>query len=374
MAVTYLDHNATSPLCKEAQQAMLYAWQAPLNPSSLHQFGRGARKLMEDARDTLLTAVNTENCRLIFTASGTEANNLAMKGLEGIDIFVSAIEHPSILKSANYAGIIPVDEHGVVRLDALEKLLKSSEKKPLISVMLANNETGVIQPIKEIAALAKEYGAYVHTDAVQAFGKIPVSMAELGVDILTISAHKIGGPVGAAALIIKKNLPLKAQIHGGGQEQSFRAGTENVAAITAFAAATKAKNMLYANDNIRALRDWMENELETIAGTELVIAKTSPRLPNTSCIMMPGVSNETQLMHFDMAGIAVSAGSACSSGKVEASHVLLAQGIEKEQASQTIRVSIAATTTKEELNKFIESWATLWKRSSTTSDQKYAVR
>jgi cysteine desulfurase len=365
MKTIYLDHNATSPLLPAAQAVMIDIWNVPLNSSSIHQNGRSARKLMEDARNGILTQLGATNARLIFTASGTEANNLAMHGIENIAILISAVEHHSVLKSANYTGLIPVDANGVVRLEALENLLKIGGKKPLVSVMLANNETGVIQPIKEIVALSKKYGALVHTDAVQAFGKIPVSFDDLGVDMMTVSAHKLGGPVGAAALIVKKPLLVKAQIKGGGQEQSFRAGTENVAAIVGFAAAASARKNQGANDNIRALRDWLEAELEGYTGMSLVFGKDVERLPNTSCLHMPNVANEIQLMHFDMAGIAVSAGSACSSGKVEASHVLLAQNVKSSEALETIRISLGAETTKNELIQFIKSWQQLYQRTHT---------
>lgn len=360
--VTYLDHNATTPMCRQAQEAMSLVWNMPLNASSIHSYGRNARKLLEESKESILSAAGASETRLITTSSGTEANNLAMKGLDNVDILVSAIEHLSILKSADYSGVIPVDENGIIRLDALENLLKNNTRKTLISVMLANNETGTIQPIKEVVMIAKKYGAYVHSDAIQAFGKIPVSMDDLGVDMITISAHKLGGPIGSAALLVKKPLTLKAQITGGGQEQGFRSGTENVAAIIGFSSAVESRKKLGANDNIRALRDWMEDRLEKIAGNGIIISKNSSRLPNTCCIQMPNVSNETQLIHFDMENIAVSAGSACSSGKVEISHVLLAAGIDKEIASQTIRVSLGVNTKRNEIEKFINSWEKLYIR------------
>jgi cysteine desulfurase len=261
---------------------------------------------------------------------------------------VSAIEHSSVLKNNPKAVQIPVTPQGVVDLSALDKLL--SEKKPtLVSVMLANNETGVIQPIAEVAALCKQYGAKLHCDAVQALGKIPVDAGMLGCDMMSISAHKCGGPVGAAALIVRRGTDIKPLLVGGGQEKGRRAGTENIAAIVGFAKAVE----LFDFAQMKKIRGWLD-EMEK--ETAVSIGAKSPRLPNTSCIAMQGVSNEVQLMDFDLKGFAVSAGSACSSGRIEPSHVLAAMHVPKEQAACAIRVSAGWNTAEQDIAAFTQAW------------------
>jgi cysteine desulfurase len=279
----------------------------------VHGFGREARKRLEEARASLLAAVKGEGYRLVFTASGTEANNLALKGLAGYTVLVSAIEHLSVLKSAEGAVIIPVDRNGVVDLAALKLLLEGVEGPKLVSVMLAGNETGLLQPVAEIVALAHSYGALVHSDAVQLLGKVPLDVGSLGLDMVTISAHKCGGPHGIGALIIRKNLPLAAIIHGGGQELGFRAGTENLAGAVGFAAAVPdATWMVREQQRLRGLQEQLENAL---ADQALVFGGGAERLAGTCSLAMPGVPSETQLIHFDLEGIALSSGSACSSGR-----------------------------------------------------------
>jgi cysteine desulfurase len=352
---TYLDHNATSPLRPQAKAAMLAALETAGNPSSVHGEGRAARKILDDAREAVARALGAIAPMVIFTAGGSEANNLALKGAAVERLLVSAIEHPSVLEAAKAAGkpveTIPVNGDGVVDLAALARLLPGP--KALVSVMLANNETGVVQPLREVVALAAGHGALVHTDAVQAFGKLPVSFPLLGVDLLTVSAHKLGGPMGAGALVVRDGVALAPLIHGGGQELRRRAGTENVAAIAGFAAVADERL-----DGIAALRDRLEAELDGV----VIFGKGAARLPNTTCFAATGMNAETLLMAFDLAGIAVSSGSACSSGKVARSHVLAAMGVAPDPASAAIRVSLGWTTTAQDVERFAAVWRRIRQR------------
>lgn len=346
---TYLDHNATSPLHPAARQAMLAAMEEGGNASSVHAEGRAARRHLDDARDIAAEAVGALPGMVVFTSGGSEANNLALKGARVERLFVSAIEHPSVLETAKASGkkveIIPVTSHGIVDLAALEAALPGSPA--LVSVMLANNETGVIQPVRDVVAIAAKHRAIVHCDAVQALGKIPVNFGLLGVDLLSISAHKLGGPLGCGALVLRDGLALSPLIQGGAQELRRRAGTENVPAIAGFAAALQQKPQ-----NIKVLRDNLESLLEGA----VVLGKDVDRLPNTACFARPGLLAETLLMAFDLEGIAVSSGSACSSGKVSRSHVLAAMGIAPEIAVGAIRVSLGWNSTSEDVERFGAVW------------------
>lgn len=349
----YLDHNATSPLRETARTAMLAAFELHGNASSIHAEGRAARASLDASREAVARALGCIAPMVVFTSGGSEANNLALKGAGVERLIVSAVEHPSVIETAKASGkpveILPVDGAGVADLAALDRLL-SSGPKALVAVMLANNETGVVQPLREVAALARTHGALVHCDAVQAFGKIAVNFGLLGVDMLSVSAHKLGGPVGAGALVIRDGLPLTALIQGGGQELRRRAGTENIAAISGFAAAAGEKRL-----EIRHLRDQLESRLEGA----VIFGAGAERLPNTSCFALPGLSAETALMALDLAGIAVSSGSACSSGKVAKSHVLAAMGVPSDLAGNAIRVSLGWTTTAQDIEHFITAWGRL---------------
>ena len=346
----YLDHNATSPLKESARRAMLSAFELTGNASSIHAEGRQAHALLDEARDAVARAVGAIAPMVVFTSGGSEANNLALKGAPVERLIVSAIEHPSVLEAARNSGkevhILPVDGEGLVDLGALERLLAAGPKA-LVSVMLANNETGVIEPIREVVRLAHAQGALVHSDAVQALGKIPVNFGLLGTDLVSLSAHKLGGPAGAGALVVRDGLALDPLIQGGGQELRRRAGTENLAAIAGFAAAAQEKRL-----EIKALRDHIEEGLEGA----VVFGGKAERLPNTSCFAMPGLSAETALMALDLAGFAVSSGSACSSGKVAKSHVLSAMGVAPDLANAAIRVSLGWTTTARDIDQFISAW------------------
>jgi cysteine desulfurase len=322
------------------------------NPSSVHGEGRAARQLLDDARETIARALGTIAPTMVFTSGGSEANNLALRGVAVERILVSAIEHPSVIEAAKATGkpveVIPVTAAGVIDLDALAKLLPGP--RVLVSVMLANNETGVVQPVREAVALAQTRGALVHCDAVQALGKLPVNFGLLGVDLLTVSAHKLGGPVGAGALVIRDGLAVTPLIVGGGQELRRRAGTENIAGVAGFAAVVSEKRF-----DVKELRDRFEAELEDAT----IFGRNRERLPNTTCFALAGMSAETLLMAFDLEGIAVSSGSACSSGKVAKSHVLSAMGVAPELAGAAIRVSLGWNSSAEDIDRLIAVWRRL---------------
>jgi cysteine desulfurase len=352
---SYLDHNATSPLRPSVKEAMRVAMDVDGNASSVHREGRHARKLLDDSREVIARSIGVLAPMISFTSGGSEANNFAIKSAPVERLLLSAIEHPAAIEAAKAthksAEFIPVTMQGIVDLDDLAKLLEGP--KALVSVMLANNETGVIQPIREIVELAQAHGALVHTDAVQAIGKIPVNFGLLGVDMMTLAAHKVGGPTGIGALVVRDGLPLEPLIHGGGQELRRRAGTENLVGIAGFASVSQEKNI-----EIRALRDELESRLEGA----IIFGKGTDRLPNTTYFAMPGLSAETLLMNFDLEGIAISSGSACSSGKVTKSHVLTAMGVAPELARGAVRISLGWNTTSENIEHFTSVWRKLLAR------------
>lgn len=349
----YLDYNATSIMYPEVSEHIisLLKENIPLNASSIHQDGRKARSILEQARKKLVKSIGAEgDIDIIFTASGTEANNLAITNFKNIPMLAGSTEHVSIIEAGhNNIQLIPVDNDGLIDIKYFEQMLNETPGKKFISIMLANNETGVIQDIPTLSKIASANEAIFHCDASQAFGKIPFSFNQLGCDLMTISSHKCGGPLGSAALIAKKNLGLRPLILGGKQELGLRSGTENIIAISGFALAGEIS--LNKFNNIQLLRD----RLESIICAEINSSKVS-RLPNTSSIWMPNVKNEEQLIKFDLAGFSVSAGSACSSGRISTSHVLKAMGINEERANQTIRVSLGPSNTEEEIEKFAKLW------------------
>lgn len=361
MKMTYLDHNATAPVKPAVAEAVAAALGVCGNPSSVHGAGRAARRVVEDGREAVAALVGAKSERVVFTAGGTEANNLALLGSGRARILAGATEHPSVLKAVDSIEAIPVHRDGRLDLDALDALLKGKSVPALVSIMLANNETGVIHPVAEAAAVAKRHGALLHCDASQAPGRIAFDMPSLGADLLTLSAHKIGGPMGAGALVLGPGIDVEAILRGGGQERRRRAGTENVPAIAGFGvAAASAKDDVRNAPRVARLRDLLEARLG--AEGAVVIGATAQRLPNTSCIAMPGVASDTQVMGFDLAGFAVSAGSACSSGKVEPSHVLAAMGVPQADARCAIRVSLGWSTTDTEIEAFIGAWTALRRR------------
>ena len=359
---TYLDYNATAPLRPAVVEAMAEALGRVGNPSSVHHAGRAARRALEQARAAVAALVGAAPEAVVFTSGGTEANNQAV-GSAGGPSLISAIEHDSVLVAAPDAVRLPVDGAGRVDLVQLEERL-AALRPALVSVMLANNETGVIQPVAEIARLARRSGARVHCDAVQAAGKLPIELGALGVDLLSLSAHKLGGPQGVGALILGEDVRPAALLRGGGQERRLRPGTENLPGIVGFACAAElalADHELAPR--VAALRDRLEAEIQALVPAAPVYGREAPRLPNTSCLGMPGVSNQTQLMAFDLEGIAVSTGSACSSGKVGPSHVLAAMGVPQEAAASAIRISLGWASSEEDVDRLIAVWAELYART-----------
>ena len=362
MNTIYLDYNATAPTLPGVIEAVATCLKETGNPSSVHASGRRVRKDMEAAREAVAKAVNCLPRQIVWTSGGTEANALVLKGVPARSVFVSSVEHDSVLANAPEAVRLPVDGNGIVSLDALSEALAQAEGPKLVSVMLANNETGVIQPIAAIAERCRAGGAWLHVDAVQALGKVPVDVQALGADFLTLSAHKIGGMKGVGALVLANDLiEIKSAVRGGGQELGRRAGTENLPGIVSFGAAVRELEALGDwQSRVRGLRDRMEAALAA-AGAQ-INASAAERLPTTSSVRMPGVLAETQVMAFDLAGIAVSAGSACSSGKVKASHVLSAMGLGEDAASQSIRVSLGWNTTDADIDRFVAAWQRLYER------------
>ncbi len=357
-ACAYLDHNATSPIRPSVLDAMVEALSEGGNPSSVHRVGRRARARVDAARRQVAALVGALPAEIAFTSGGTEANNMALRGAGRNRVLVSAIEHESILRAVPEAEVIPVDGRGLVDLAALERLLAKPEPA-LVSVMFANNETGVIQPVAEVVRLARAAGAMVHCDAVQGAGKARVDLRDLGVDYLSLSAHKLGGPTGVGALAVRAGAAFVSDRNGGGQESNRRAGTENVAGIVGFGAAAEA-----ARDGLDAaiLRDRLEVALLAIAPGAKVHGAAAPRLVNTTCISMPGVKAETQVMALDLAGVCVSAGAACSSGKVTRSAVLSAMGVNPAEAEAAIRISCGWNTASEDIDRLIAAWKALYIR------------
>ncbi|WP_333023131.1 cysteine desulfurase family protein [Wolbachia endosymbiont of Pentidionis agamae] len=365
----YADYNATAPISKNIRKDISdILLKQVLNPSSLHKKGQEARKILQNAKDDVRNFISvSDNKEVIFTSSATEANNLVMRGIKGYQHVISAIEHHSILNSAHNPRIIPVCEDGIINLELLEETLTELKgKKVLVSVMMANNETGVIQPIKEISELAHKFNAIFHTDAAQSVGKIEVNMEDLKVDLLTLSAHKFGGIAGNGVLIFNKKLKIEPMIFGGGQEKGLRAGTENVVAIAGLSSSLKNIPCLLSRmDNVRSLRNQLEYKLLQITCAVKIFGSNSERLPNTSCICMPGVKSDLQLIHFDINNIAISSGSACSSGKIEPSHVLLAMGATKEEAECSIRISLEPKAKLQDIKKIINCWHEIYKKNTT---------
>ncbi|MBM1173082.1 cysteine desulfurase family protein [Microvirga arabica] len=384
---TYLDHNATSPLRPEVAEVMLRALQLPGNASSVHAEGRAARAEIERAREPVARLVGARTKNVIFTSGGTEAANLVLTpgfrrlGQTGATrLLLGAAEHPCVLNGHRFPSdaveIMPVDSNGTVNLAWLQARLRNvADERVLVSIQLANNETGVLQPVAEAARLVHEHGGLIHTDAVQAAGKISIDMAALGVNVLTCSAHKIGGPKGIGAVVLASDQFEIADrlIRGGGQEKGYRAGTENVAAIAGFgAAAAIAFDVLEQEaGRLRALRDEAEAKLRRIAPDAVVVGAQAERLPNTFAFAIPGLKAETALIAFDLAGVALSSGSACSSGKVKRSHVLDAMGVEPALSEGVLRVSLGWSTTKEDVIRFAEACervvGTLYKRKASAA-------
>ncbi len=378
---TYLDYNASAPLREEALSALKEAYKAAGNASSVHSSGRRARAIIEDARHKIADLVDGNPANIIFTSGASEANVTALSptwlknGEPYIltQVFVSAIEHPSIIAGGRFAAqnvqSIPVDENGRVVVSELRRLLEKlgRDETALVSVMAANSETGVLQPLQEIGVLTEELGHLYHVDAVQMAGKEPLSMAMAGCNSMSVSSHKIGGPQGVGALILGKGdfrpVPL---LTGGGQESWRRAGTENTAGIAGFAVAAAQSTDPEERARISHLRNHMEERLKELSSDVVIFGKDVARLGNTTCFAVEGISAETALINFDLFGVAVSSGSACSSGKVGASHVLLAMGVPESLARGAIRVSLGWATTQEDVERFLSAWTKIYKRMKPT--------
>lgn len=355
----YLDYNATARLRPEARAAVQEGLERITgNPSSLHGEGRAARAALEEARETLAGLYGAEPREAVFAASGTEANNHALLAAGEGPLLVSAGEHDSVLAAAPGAERIPLLPSGVVDLDWLAGRLKRGPKPRLISVMWVNNETGVINPLAEVAALAKEAGVLFHSDAVQAAGKLPVDFAACGADLLTFSAHKVGAPAGGGLVLVREGVELPSLIRGGGQERRRRAGTESVLCALAYAAAAKAAEEMRVATHAR-LAGWRESFEAALLEAEpevTIFGRDAERIANTICFSWAEARSETQLMALDLAGYAVSAGAACSSGKITASHVLLAMGAGPEEAGGALRLSLGWDSREEDLPGFLEAW------------------
>ena len=398
----YLDHNATSPLRPQARDAMLAVMRAVGNPSSIHAGGRAARARVEAAREAVAALVGGSNERLVFTSGGTEANALAIWSAvasgEVTRLIVGATEHEAVANTARATKlpieVWPVDRRGVAVLDWLAERFgrwTADEGRPFVALMLANNETGVIQPLVEAAALVRAAGGWLHVDAVQAAGKIAVDMRTLGADTLALSAHKFGGPQGVGALLYAQGAALRARQHGGGQEQGLRAGTENVAAIAGFGAAADAASRELQSltsvipesaqrfsgtqrhgalrldsgaplrsgrdDGAKARAGWRDAAAARLSGAGAVVAgEGAPRLPGTLCLASPDFPSALQVMALDLDGVEVSAGAACSSGKVRPSGVLSAMGYGDELAAGALRASGGWSTTERDWARFADAW------------------
>ena len=355
----YLDYCAAAPLKPAARDAMLAAMERIGNPSSVHGHGRAARRMLEDAREAVAAMAGAAPANTVFTSGGTEANNLALRGFPGRRIVVSALEHDSALAAAGENALrIPATPDGVADLAALEYLLKSDDRPALVSLMLVNNETGVIQPVRQAAELVRAHGGLLHCDAAQAAGRLPLDLPELGCHLLSLSAHKLGGPAGIGALAWVDGAVPRPRLVGGGQERGVRAGTQNLIGAAGFAAAaaTAADDLARVGELAR-LRDLMERDLIARVPGLMVAGAGAPRVAAASCLVAAGRGGEKMVVRLDLAGFAVSAGSACSSGKVKPSHVLAAMGFAPELAGSALRVSLGWGTTEDEALRFVDAYA-----------------
>jgi cysteine desulfurase len=362
--LTYLDYNATAPVRPAVAAAIAAALTLGGNPSSVHRAGRAARRAVEAARDEVAALAGVGANEVVFVSGGSEANHLALRGSGRRRVLVSAIEHDSVLAAVPDAERLPVAPSGLLDLAVLAERLAADDRPALVSVMLANNETGIIQPIAPIAEIVHARGGLLHCDAVQAAGKLPLARALLGADLLSLSAHKLGGPQGIGALIVAPEIALAPLQGGGGQERGRRAGTENVPGIVGFGrACALATEGIAACARLAELRDDAERRLLAVAPGARIFGAGSPRLPNTLCIAMSGVPAATQVIALDLAGVMVSAGAACSSGKVRPSHVLRAMGATAEEAASAIRISLGWDSRAADIDHLVEAWGALYARA-----------
>ncbi len=358
----YLDYNATAPLLPDARAAMIAALELAGNASSVHADGRAARAMIEKARLQIAALLNAQSSEVVFTSGATESNTWALAS--GWDtIFVAGVEHVSVLAAAEASGAqvvkLAVDGAGRLTPEGLSVAIANAgpSGRALLSVQMANNETGVLQDVPALTSVARDARIAVHTDAVQACGRLAVDFTALGVDFMSVSAHKMGGPKGAGALIIRDGVSLKPLLAGGGQERRRRGGTENIAGIAGFGAAADAVvRQAERVTDLRALRDGLERHILDMTPHAVVISQAADRLPNTTCVALPGTHSETLVIKLDLAGVSISAGSACSSGKVGASHVLAAMQIPDQLAGCAVRISIGAETNGKDIAAFLDAW------------------
>jgi len=367
---TYFDWNASAPLREEARVAMVNALELTGNASSVHAEGRAARRLVEEARTRVASLVGADPKNVTFTSGATEANVMALTPALEVGgrrssrdrLFVSAIEHPSVRSGGRFAvgdiEQLPVTNDGVVDLTVIAGALQGAER-PLVSIMLANNETGVVQPISQVAKVVHAASGLLHVDAVQGPGRIACDIATLGADLMSISSHKLGGPQGVGALVSRGDIHIaEPLVRGGGQERGQRAGTENVAAIAGFGAAAGATNLAEI-ERVALLRAQLEEGIAAITPEAVIFGVDAPRLPNTILFAVPGLKAETAVIAFDLNGIAVSSGAACSSGRVQASSVLAAMGADPGLTRGTVRISLGWSTTENDVHRFLETWKVL---------------
>jgi len=349
----YLDHAATTPLRDEVARSMVEVLSLLGNPSSVHFHGRSARAVVEEARASVARSAGVSADRVVFTSGATEANGTALRGFPDLPLLVSAIEHDSVLVHAGAR--VPVDRRGLIDLDALGERLVALGRPALVSVMIVNNETGVIQPIPVIAKLVHEAGGLLHVDAAQAPGRVSFTMDGLGADLLTLSAHKIGGPTGVGALVLGDGIEPKPLIAGGGQQRGRRAGTENVVGVVGFG---RAAGLVDPAEDARLvpLREGLEARLRALWNDVLILGADAPRVGAIVSFAAPEARAETAVVAMDLAGFSIGAGSACSSGRVRPSHVASAMGLDDEAAARVIRVSLGRTTTIEEVERFAETF------------------
>ncbi len=360
--MTYLDYNAGAPIRPEALRAAQTAISHGGNPSSPHEAGRRAREIIEEARDKIAALLHADAEHVIFTSGGTEANHLAFglaHAAAAKTAIVSEIEHPSLLKAAQMSGLeiltVAPDKNGIVSAEPLQATLAQKDAPCFVSVMLANNETGALQPVRQIAQIVREAGGIFHTDAAQAADRIPMDIQSLGADAVSLSGHKIGAPSGIGALVLARDLPLKPLLHGGGQERSLRAGTENLGGIAGFGAAAESAADLKDQTRIQSLRDRMEEIIKNADPNAVIFSENAPRLPNTSAFALPSITAQASLIRFDLEEVRLSAGSACSSGKIAPSHVLAAMGAPPRIAASALRASLGWNSSEEDVERFGEA-------------------
>ena len=353
----YLDYNATALIRPEVLSLVTQIMGEVGNASSVHSFGQHARKYIEDARAQIAALCTVTPKEVVFTSGATESINTVLSGYRDKRVLISTIEHPAVIAAAPHAEKIPVTPDGLVDITAYKTMLNDGEPPALVSIMLVNSETGVIQPITKMAKMAHEVGALFHTDAVQGAGRVDISLDALGVDFMSLSAHKMAGPQGVGAIITRKGLELSKFMLGGGQEKNCRAGTHNTAGIAGMGLAAQiARTKIGQYAEIQKLRDDMETRMHQISNHVKIYGENAPRVGNTCNVGLQGVPAQTQMMALDLDGIAVSSGSACSSGSFKPSHVLTAMGANEEEAKSALRISMGWATTPADIDAFLTCW------------------